>query len=174
MHINVSGDVLFSYVKPDYAEQIRRKRHKCKSTGCLQYAIRENHLFVAAGDRQTKYDLPKLYSNHEGPLLYSLPRALFAIELIMVTRKGYPILEKFDYWILRIIESGFLRDWEKKFSTHTSNITHQQKHGQLGLQHLLVAFILLIFGITVSISIFLVEINIEIFKNITNKLPDIF
>lgn len=167
--------MLFSYVKPDYADQIRRKRHKCKS-GCLQYAIRENHLFVAAGDRQTKYDLPKLYSNHEGPLLYSLPRALFAIELIMATRKGYPVLEKFDYWILRITESGFLGDWEKKFSALTVKMsTHQQQQYQLGLQHLLVAFILLTVGITASISIFLVEISIGIFKNtLTNKLPGIF
>lgn len=155
---------LFFAVEESIAKLLMQKRsHKEFSLDdCLMYATTHHHFFGLAAVRPTFYDLPRIYSDANGePMLYSLDETFLKWDINMIMRSGFPLLKDFDLWIPRILQSGFLVKWENDFNDNTLRAIRTGTKSEvepLGLEHMLIAFIIWIGGIILAIVVFLIEV----------------
>lgn len=161
--------IYFETLPKSVAKGIEQKRYDKFSSipPCLKLATQQEHIFGLGAIRTTEYDVPRSYSNENGEaLLYSLKETWLRWDISMIMKRGYPLLRRFDLWIPRIVQSGFLDKWENDFN---DNILRARRNcpklefDALGLEHLLIAFLILIGGMVVSLVAFFIE-NFKLFN----------
>jgi hypothetical protein len=92
-----------------------------------------------------------------------LIRLLFQINTVPVAwsvRGGFPLLDRFDRWTLRTIESGLVSKWVDDAYNDKYFVPYQKVEGfvPLDFDHVFSIFALWIFALSVSCSCFVAEI----------------
>lgn len=108
------------------------------------------------------------YRDSEGqPLVYCIPYVTYPSELYMT--KGYPLKDRIDKLIYKVRDSGLIFKWQRNIERvwfykyrNTMDLTGPKEH-VITMSHLQGAFVVLIFGLCVSCTIFCVEITYAYF-----------
>lgn len=141
-------------------EIFRAQRFNCTSM-CLNVTA-HNELYFMMGQESLIRPLLSNFKDLNGnQLLYSFEKPIKVFYIRIFLRKGYPLTEAFDTLILKITEMGLYQMWEKSFDTYFAlrrkKLNAQSIAEALALQHLLVAFILLVLGYILASFVFVLE-----------------
>lgn len=132
---------------------------------CVNRTAFKRDFAVIKNSRQINYLTRKYYTSPDGkPLLYGFSIGFHVYPRILA-RKGFPLLEKFDEFILKFRCHGLMHKWDKETSS-TQRYDQQHQHSSLKIAHLLCGFFYLFFGLFLATVMFIVEI---IWNKIINK-----
>lgn len=162
----INARILFPTIPKSVAKALEQKRYNISPIPlCLKLASEQEHIFAVAAARPTKYIFLEHAETGIGGL-HSLKDKFLRYDIQMAMRSGYPLLKRFNFWIPRIVESGFFVRWESDFNFYTMRKDRSSTKStidKLGLQHLLIAFIIFIGGMAMAIIAFFFE-NFKLFN----------
>lgn len=162
IYTNFQDTTLLDWFPKQDQTSIRRRRVVCGDRDvCLQMTSQGEHIFMMGIDRVIQYMVTS--NPNWANKFYAFKESIYKYPVLMFMRKGYPLLDIFDKLIQRIQEAGFLLFWENQllFKFQLQHKPERDHVGEpLGLEHLLVAFILWAVGMGLSIMVFVLEKHI--------------
>ncbi|XP_039757885.1 uncharacterized protein LOC120632146 [Pararge aegeria] len=165
-------DLYKSYFENNNASDFylyRKYNSTAFSEGIRRVAIES--FAVVSSRRQAEYMDQKLGKG--APLIYCFPESnnLYKYGVVLLTRKWFPMLERFNNIIRSVSENGLIDKWNEELFLHsTREITSAIL--PLSIQHLLGAFILIGILYAVSVGIFIGEITFGMLKR--RKIAETF
>jgi hypothetical protein len=142
--------------------RIRDSLHFCLNiTACLNKAAAADSALVS--DKwYVEYLIPQLYLDCSGePLLQTLPEEVLSYHVVMVLSKGNVLLERFNYLISRVVESGLSEKWAKDLGRKRKlRAMFQDGAGErrLSIFHLQSVFVFLLLGESVALLSLIIEV----------------
>lgn len=110
-----------------------------------------------------KFATRTYFTNLDGsPMVYELKDENFLTFFICAyVKKGFPLLKRFDEIGIRLFEFGILSKWIKDTDTAVPYSRNTNGPITLNLNHFMGAFFLLLFGLLVGLTAFIMEIIIS-------------
>lgn len=173
--MGVAGELLKIYNNSKSENDIYIAEHVdiCDySDKCLnRVAFNGNYATVKAMNR-ILYEMSSKYWSSDGPLLFTLKDKIYQELVNIYFRKGHPIFIQFNKYLLDSVTAGFMNYWESfishmiklKHNTYIRTMTLLHRH-TLSFNHLSGSFMLLLFGLSIALIIFFLEIIYYRIKN---------
>lgn len=143
---NASGSYLYrKYNSTTFSEGIRR-------------AALDRNFAVVSSRRQAEYMDQKLGKG--AALIYCFPESnnLYKYGVVLLARKWFPMLERFNNIIRRVSENGLINKWNEELFIHRIGSDGTSTIVPLTIQHLLGAFMLIGILYAVSVIVFIAEV----------------
>nr|ARO76464.1 ionotropic receptor 1 [Conogethes punctiferalis] len=143
---NASSFYLYrKYNSTTFAEGIRR-------------AAQGRNFAVVSSRRQAVYQDQKL--GRGKPLIHCFPESdnLYKYGVVLLARKWFPMLERFNNIIRSVSENGLINKWNEELFIHTVSGEGTNEIEPLSIQHLLGAFMFIGFMYAASILVFIMEL----------------
>ncbi|XP_059050816.1 uncharacterized protein LOC131845742 [Achroia grisella] len=125
--------------------------------GIRRTALSRNFAVVSSR-RQSMYQDQKLGKGET--LIYCFPESnnLYKYGVVLLARKWFPILERFNTIIRSVSENGLIDKWNEELLIHTSSVELTSTIASLSVEHLLGAFMFIGLMYIISILIFIGEL----------------
>lgn len=142
------------------AEQILKKHEICPlSLYCLNRTAYDRNFAFLRNGRNAKYFIPRLYTFPNGrSMITGLDIRGPGIWVRLHTAKGLPILEKLNHYLMLLQSNGLIAKWDLDTNFKALKLENDDSHQPLNVYHLQAAFLIFVFGATLSAFIFLLEI----------------
>jgi hypothetical protein len=162
-------DYLYNETDDAIDHTILKNRVPCHSaTACLQWAHDYKNISVILFDElvEEKYSNSSLMDENSKPLICPLDDGiLMTAKFAMLVHAGYPLLERIDEIIQRVVEAGMFMQW-RKLHFEMIRIESRKIHSysllddyySFTLEHMQPAFYMLLMGLCTSTVIFLLEL----------------
>lgn len=127
------------------------------SEGVQRAALRKNFAIVSSR-RQAVYQDHRLGKGE--PLIYCFPESdnLYKYGVVLLMRKWFPMLERFNNIIRSVSENGLIDKWNEELLVHMPSTEGTSTIAPLSIQHLLGAFMFIGFMYGASVLVFLGEL----------------
>nr|AZB49412.1 ionotropic receptor 87a [Heortia vitessoides] len=159
-------EIYRSYFETNNASSfyLYRKYNSTTFSEGVRRAALDRNFAVVSSRRQAAYQDQKL--GRGKPLIYCFPESdnLYKYGVVLLARKWFPMLERFNNIIRSVSENGLIDKWNKELLIHTVSVEGTSTIEPLGIQHLLGAFMFIGFMYTASIAVFIAEICIGVFQ----------
>lgn len=134
----------------------------CTECGtCLDRTAFQKDLVTVRNTDLVDYYKSEYYSNDQGdPLIHALKEKYFAIYNVMIFRKNHPVFKKFNEILRRLITSGVLASFRRKYETTRKKETKINGWRSLELNPLKFVFNFWGYGLVLSFLVFIAEIII--------------
>lgn len=145
---NASSFYLYrKYNSTTFAEGIRR-------------AAQDRNFAVVSSRRQAVYQDQKLGKGTH--LIYCFPESnnLYKYGVVLLARKWFPMLERFNNIIRSVSENGLINKWNEEMLIRTADLEGASTIVPLSIQHLLGAFMFIGFMYGASVVVFIAELAI--------------
>lgn len=141
-----------------------RKYNSTSFSEGIRRAALQRNFAVVSSRRQAIYQDQKLGKG--APLIYCFPESnnMYKYGVAILTRRWFPMLERFNNIIRSVSENGLIDKWMKELLIHSGNSEDTSTIVPLSIQNLLGAFMFIGFMYGASIFIFLVEVTIGVIK----------
>ncbi|XP_004924110.4 uncharacterized protein LOC101744071 [Bombyx mori] len=145
-----SNDASSSYLHTEYSSTTF-------SEGIRRAALNRDFAVVSSR-RQAEYQDQKLGKG--ASLIYCFPESdnLYKYSVVLLARKWFPMLERFNGIIRSVSENGLINKWNDEMFIHRVSLEGASTIVPLSIQHLLGAFMFIGFMYGTSAFIFLVEV----------------
>lgn len=121
----------------------------------------ENLQRIQRGDQAILLSRLYVTSRNTSKLIYGLPTNVFSNQVEMIFEKGFPLVRLFDKIINRVKDNGiiykFFDDWRERMSKHDI-VVDENAEIILTVMHLEAAFAVLLYGLLLSIVVFVCEV----------------
>ncbi|CAK1583242.1 unnamed protein product [Parnassius mnemosyne] len=143
------------------------------SEGIRRVALDRNFAVVSSR-RQAEYQDQNLGKGKR--LIYCFPESnnLYKYGVVLLARKWFPMLERFNKIIRRVTENGLIEKWNKELLMRRSNAGGMEAIFPLSIQHLLGAFVFIGIMYAISTLVFIGEIVIGYFKRSNHTWRSVF
>ncbi|XP_063831708.1 uncharacterized protein LOC135080908 [Ostrinia nubilalis] len=130
----------------------------------IKRAAKDRNFAVVSSRRQAAYADQRLGKGK--PLIYCFSESdnLYKYGVVLLARKWFPMLERFNTIIRSVSENGLIDKWNQELLIHTANAEGASEIEPLSIQHLLGAFMFIGFMYAASIVVFIAEICIGVFQ----------
>ncbi|GLV45935.1 Ionotropic receptor 60a [Carabus blaptoides fortunei] len=154
----------FRNIFKEYANQtgynLYNNYNPCPIVGneCIIRAAYQRDFVVVKNRRQIRYLTERLLLFPNGRhRLYSMEKNIFIYLLRMMTHRGYPFLHRINYLLLYMQQNGLIEKWDKEVAPRYK---YQEKTGakKLRLNHLQGVFMLIIIGLSLAVTVFVLEL----------------
>nr|UVB79169.1 ionotropic receptor 87a [Heortia vitessoides] len=166
-------EIYRSYFETNNASSfyLYRKYNSTTFSEGVRRAALDRNFAVVSSRRQAAYQDQKL--GRGKPLIYCFPESdnLYKYGVVLLARKWFPMLERFNNIIRSVSENGLIDKWNKELLIHTVSVEGTSTIEPLGIQHLLGAFMFIGFMYTASILVFLVEVTLGFIENKKMNTP---
>ncbi|GFG37170.1 hypothetical protein Cfor_00419 [Coptotermes formosanus] len=177
-----ASEILFNRNPDRTSTQIVRNSDKCHTLkDCLKRIISTQDFAVFGGELHLLcLSYKKKYRISGGPKFIPFKDEFASYLATMFFRSGSPFLESFNTIIYRMVESGMVQKLRKNTSLyyHMEDTDHDGDDDEYGdpevdgsdavvltLNHLQGAFILLLFGLALGLSVFIIELRYFSFRH---------
>lgn len=161
-------DIFFAVnATPNFKNVLSQRKNCACERCCLHRLAYERDFAMLFSKVQYEYEVKYDYVDPETwkILVCAVPEAFLVFYYSMYTPKGHQLLDRFNIVISRILEAGLYKEI-KKFDVNLMRLklevrgeeTHDDGFYQFTLQHLQVAFYILMGGQLISLFVFLLEI----------------
>lgn len=137
---------------------IRTKYYSCPlSIYCLNRTAFSRNFAHYRNKRNTQYFIAKLYTlPNDRKMIYEVDENTNSIWVRVHVLKGYPLLDRFDDVLMRLQSNGLMYKWDKDTRSKVKTVEGDE-HKRLKVEHLQGAFMILGFGLSMSLGVFVLE-----------------
>lgn len=155
-------EIYRSYFESNNASSfyLYRKYNTTSFVEGIEWAALDRNFAVVSSRRQAEYQDQKLGKG--APLINCFPESdnLYKYGVVLLARKWFPMLERFNTIIRSVSENGMINKWNQELFIHTVSVEGTSTVESLGIQHLLGAFMFIGFMYAASVVVFLCELTI--------------
>nr|AQM73619.1 putative ionotropic receptor IR87a [Cydia nigricana] len=156
---NASSFYLYrKYISTSFSEGIKR-------------AALERNFAIVASRCQAEYQDQKLGKGEQLIYCFKEGSNLYKYGVVLLTRRWFPMLERFNNIIRSVSENGLIDKWNQELFIHTVSVDGTSKVVPLGIRHLMGAFIFIGIMYAASILVFVVELLLNISKKRRGNNP---
>ncbi|XP_047537189.1 uncharacterized protein LOC125071143 [Vanessa atalanta] len=159
-------EIYRSYFETNNASSfyLYRKYNSTTFSEGIRRAALDRNFAVVSSKRQAKYIDQKLGKG--AALIYCFPESnnLYKYGVVLLARKWFPMLERFNNIIRSVSENGLIDKWNKELFIHSISSDGTSAILPLSIQHLLGAFMLIGILYTLSIIVFIAEVVLGYLK----------
>ncbi|XP_072930216.1 uncharacterized protein [Epargyreus clarus] len=164
-------EIYRSYFETNNASSfyLYRKYNSTTFVEGIRRAALVRNFAVVSPRRQAEYMDQEL--GRGAPLIHCFPENnnLYKYGVVLVARKWFPMLERFNNIIRSVTENGLIDKWSEELFIHTVNVGGSRDIVPLSIQHLLGAFMLIGILFAVSILVFIAELVIGFLSRKQNQ-----
>lgn len=153
-------EIYRSYFETNNASSfyLYRKYNSTTFAEGIKRAAKDRNFAVVSSRRQAVYQDQKLGRGKH--LIYCFPESdnLYKYGVVLLARKWFPMLERFNNIIRSVSENGLIDKWNEELFIHTASAEGTNEIEPLSIQHLLGAFMFIGFMYAASVLVFVLEL----------------
>lgn len=161
MSIGFSASVLQYFNNDDdwRAKKISKEWIECSGLPCLKRVVLERNFVYITSRLYVKYLEEQYLNKKRQSSMYLFKNNAVNLNIVIALSRGFPLLHRVNVLLARFRQAGLIDLWIKNVKKTRHNIgSFSSKYSRLSLFNLQTAFIILGFGLSVSVIVFALEI----------------